>query len=521
MWFRIKIVFMSPVRKYRTIGLVSLIVVILTIGPTILAAKSGPPTFVFGGFLLNPIDGASYLAKMYQGWQGAWNFTLPYAANPGQSTYLFLFYLFLGHLAHLFHLPLIAVFHLARLVAIIALQFSLYYFLENTLSNPKWLTTTYVWVALVSGMGWLALLFGGFTSDFWVAEMYPFLTSYTTPHFAFGLALLLFIVTPATPIHVRPSRIPWLYALAALALAIISPFGVVVALLVLGSQLVIELWPFSHEKIGAILKSRLVWVFLAGVPLLLYDVWVVRINPVLAEWNAQNITRSPPLWDLVLSLSPFLWLAIPGAILVVKRRDIKGISLVAWAGLGLLLTYFPFSLQRRFLIGLFVPFVALAVIGLAWFVRDSSSRFKLFSVVVFGLAIPTNLIILLTGFQAIQTHDELIYMTAGENQAFDWLRLNSDPDALILAAPDTGLLIPAYTGRRVIYGHPFETPHADEAEAQVTHFYLTGDLAILEVYPVQFIFYGPRERNLNPSFPIPGIKPVYSGGGVSIYANPP
>ena len=32
---------------------------------------------------------------------------------------------------------------------------------------------------------------------------------------------------------------------------------------------------------------------------------------------------------------------------------------------------------------------------------------------------------------------------------------------LILSSPEMGLFIPAQTGRRVLYGHPFETVNAD------------------------------------------------------------
>ena len=67
--------------------------------PFVIAALVGGPQRVFVGFLFNPIDGATYLAKMYEGLMGQWRFTLPYTAEPGQGAYLFLFYLFLGHLA--------------------------------------------------------------------------------------------------------------------------------------------------------------------------------------------------------------------------------------------------------------------------------------------------------------------------------------------------------------------------------------------------------------------------------------
>jgi len=74
------------------------LVVLLTTGPYLAAQRAAGSEFVFGGFLLNPVDGYSYLAKMLQGFQGSWRFHLPYAADPGQGAYIFGFYLFLGHL---------------------------------------------------------------------------------------------------------------------------------------------------------------------------------------------------------------------------------------------------------------------------------------------------------------------------------------------------------------------------------------------------------------------------------------
>ena len=93
-----------------------ILVLILTSAPYYLAARGGGEDYVFAGFLMNPLDGNTYLAKMYQGYQGNWKYTLPYTAVKGEGAYLFEFYLFLGHLARLFDLPLIIVFHLARLL---------------------------------------------------------------------------------------------------------------------------------------------------------------------------------------------------------------------------------------------------------------------------------------------------------------------------------------------------------------------------------------------------------------------
>ena len=88
---------------------------------------------------------------------------------------------------------------------------------------------------LGSGVGWLAVVFGKFTSDFWVAEAYPFLSMYTNPHFSLGLGLMILALIPDIG---RESR--W-YTVLGIALGIVQPFAVVIVILALSIQVVIEL----------------------------------------------------------------------------------------------------------------------------------------------------------------------------------------------------------------------------------------------------------------------------------------
>src|SRR5215831_9043186 len=134
--------------KYRLIATVAVLVLCLTIGPVILAEKSAPPGYVFGGFLHNPIDGATYHAKMFQGWQGKWKYTSPYSPEPGSGAYLYVFYLFLGHVARISDFSITGVFHFSRALAIIVLLFCLYHFVERTLSDSRCRKAAFVLSAL-------------------------------------------------------------------------------------------------------------------------------------------------------------------------------------------------------------------------------------------------------------------------------------------------------------------------------------------------------------------------------------
>jgi hypothetical protein len=504
--------------------LIIIIVLVAVSAPYLYASRMGGEDYVFGGFLINPLDGNSYLAKMYQGWQGAWRYQLAFTPDPGEGAYLFLFYLFLGHLARWLNAPLLLVFHLARLLGALTLLIVLWRFCVSLFSRTRTRRWAYALAALGSGIGWLLIPFGAFTADFWVAEAYPFLSTFANPHFTFGLALVLWQVIPV-------ARRRWARALAALLLSVINPFGIVIVLIVLGGTLGVRillnhLGRASPQRRTPLLS--LVAVLLGGLPVLVYDVWVTYTNPVFAAWDAQNLTPSPPWWDTLVSLSPALLLALVGAGWLIKqnnRPEANGPSSLAeqswliplvWAGLGLVLLYLPFSLQRRFMMGLYVPLAVLAVVGFDALAKNQN-RFRQGMILVLTLSLLTNVIVLFSGLYGARTHDLAIYLTAGEADALAWIEENTPEEALILAGPEMGMFIPGHTGRRVLYGHPFETVDAEEQEqALIDFFEASGDDHFLSERGADYVFYGPRERELG-EFSIPGLKPIFSSEDVELY----
>jgi hypothetical protein len=526
---------------------VILLVLLLIISPYVIAVLAGGKEYVFGGFLLNPQDSLTYLAKIYQGWRGDLRFTLPFTSDPGNGGYLNLYYLFLGHLARFTGISLIWVFHLARLLGAVCMFVALQRFLCTTITSERWHLWAFTLSCLGLGMGWLVFATGVLTSDFWVAEAYPFLSAYTNPHFPLSLALLLYLLTlPAAIYQGAPHRWrdSWKLGSAAFLLSLLSPFGIVIAQLVLGGLLLWEMIAEVYAGRGqgkdraALLQLvrssttiqtliySLVWISICGMPMLFYDLWIVRVDPQLAAWNAQNLTLTPPVWDVLLALLPVLLLALPGAWWAIKDHRREARLLLVWVIAVALMIYAPFGLQRRFLIGLYVPLAALAAYGLeALAARFSLPVARRLAVLTLVLTLPTLMLSLLLGLFGIQTHDPAFYLSRAEAQALAWLEGNTPVEALVLAAPDTGLLIPAYTGRRVLYGHPYETVNADEEKAQVTEFF-QGNLAspadFLSQRAVSYIFYGPRERKLGTLPSQIEIQPVYTtsspgGSAVVIY----
>jgi len=554
-----------------------LVVVLLLISlPYLLAALLGGSEWVFGGFLLNPMDGASYLAKMRQGFDGMWRFTLPFTAQSGAGAYLFLFYLGLGHLARLLGLPLVVVFHMARAAGAVLLVVALDRFLRQMFPQRPDLQRAGAWLnAVGAGMGWLVVFFAPPPADFWVAEAYPFLSMYANPHFPIGLALLLWSFSSMIEAREKAPGVPagepisgvWgmaaraaLLALIGLMISIILPFGVVVMLLVAGVWLAWELAvrgeplavrgePLAARSEPAAVRSEpaagqeislqaevarehkkcwllrsaadLISLGCLGGPFLLYQYWAAVTDPLLSGWNAQNVTPTPPLWDVLLSFSPAFMLAVMGIWMLLKGEISPARRLaVTWFVLGLVLAVVPFALQRRFLLGFYIPTTALALCGMIELTRRWPAQKKRLWRALFGLALPSTVLLIVIGLFGALGRSPLLYLATDEARALDWIANNTPPGSLIVAAPDTGRWIPGISGRRVIYGHPFETIHAEDEKAWVTAVYTAGspDIAALNARGVDYLIYGPRERQINPLLDLSALAKVFDSAQVQVFS---
>lgn len=498
-------------KRYLIAGAVLLLLITL---PYLIAQALAGPTTVFGGFLFNPMDGNTYLAKMRQGWAGNWTFELPYSAEPNPGAYLFLFYLFLGHVSRVLGLSTVVVFHLARVLAAVCLLFALQAFFSTVfVDRPRVTFWAFLFSVFGSGLGWLAALFGGFTSDFWVAEAYPFLSMYSNPHFSLGMAILLWFLTQYfKPFH--PRNIP-LLALAGLLLGIVFPFGVVVAAVVIAGALGYD-W---------LTKKSLPWqtavVFLlAGGVTVLYQFVVIRTDPILAAWDRQNQTPSPAGWDFLVSFLPLLALAAWGAFQAVRSHDRRPALLVGWLALGALLIYFPFNLQRRFIFAYLTPIAGLAAYGVAGL---KVKRRTFLQAGALAIALPTLAIILAGGIASARNQDPALMIDRSEMDAFTYLSQHGRPGDLVLATPESGLLVPAYTGLRVLYGHPFETINAPAEKQAVEKFFSqpvgAESIAWARARGVRWILWGTQGSAPGDisQFPTPELKLAFERDGVKLF----
>ncbi|MDY6876029.1 MAG: hypothetical protein SWK90_07520 [Chloroflexota bacterium] len=491
-------------REWRWVALVTLALVTASSLPYLVAWIVTPDGAHFTGLIFNPQDGNSYIAKMRQGFAGSWLFHLAFTPERHHGAYIFSFHLLLGHVARWVGLPLIVVYHIARVAGGVVMLLALYGLASRLSDDVGERGVMFLLAALGSGLGWLVGVMGVMTSDLWVQEAFPAYALLANAHFPLAIGLMVGMVNNELRMTNGGQR-EWLWGLgmvlSALALGVVQPFGLLPVFGGLGVTLAAR-----TVRMRRVPWRAVAWVTGAGVmasPYPLYMQWAMRTDPVLAAWNVQNVTPSPPLWDWALSYGLVLALAMLGAVLVARRGSGGDWLLLGWAGVTLVGMYLPLPLQRRLSLGLGVPLGLLA--GMGWWrvvrprVRVRRRGLLQRAMVTFCALTPVFLV-LMTLLAAL-AGEPWFYLSEGEWAALEWLRDEGQPDAVVLCAPQMGLFVPAWAGQPVVYGHPFETVDAEWRKGQVETFWAGGmGLAEQEVFlqenRVGYVLVGPRELEI-------------------------
>jgi hypothetical protein len=352
-----------------------------------------------------------------------------------------------------------------------------------------------------------------------VPEGYVFYSLYVNVHFPLAIALMLLIlvwgITPRDGERIQWVRLAGVTLCAAM-LGVVQTFSLATVGLTL---LAYSVWRGAQQRhVPWHQAASAVAVGVAGLPFAVNAYTAVQRNPVYAAWSAQNQNLSPPPWEYALGYGFVLLLAVWGGYQALRRRRGPDLFLLTWALSTVLLLYVPFSLQRRFVMGLIIPLGGLAAIG--WYALPGRQLLR--AGIAWGVVGLSHLLLVgMSTVVALTQHPLPCYLGRDEHVAMRWLGDHAPQDALVAAAPQTGLFIPAWAGQRVFYGHPYETAQAEQRKADVRAFFADGDLALLPYRP-DYVFYGERERVLN----LGGWSPerrwqtVYQNQTVSVYAVP-
>jgi hypothetical protein len=502
--------------EWRWVIIISGLLVALTLVPYAwaLARNQADDNWQFMGMLSNPKDGATYLSKIEQGRRGSWLFELRYTPEAHDGAGFHTFYLFLGHIARLTGLSSRVIFHLARVATSFFMYISIYQLGATIWIRLRPRRLFFTLMAVGSGLGWLLLLFNpdALAVDISIPEAFPFLASYTNPHFPLSIACLALIASAYMVVFRRGYKDPPRVdngglgiMLLTMVLALIQPTALVpiggtLAVYTLIRYSLTREWP-AHE----IRWAAMLWM--PVLPFVMYDFAVFRFNDIMSAFNEQNQTPSPALYLYLFGYGLLLLVAVPGLVRAVRRFERGGDQLMlVWFIVNAIGLYAPFNLQRRLALGLIIPVVYFAVRALEdfWFykVPDQWRAPSMIALIVF--IVPTNVFMLgipLFGvvFDPDSGLDKGMLVETGYWNTFEWLNDHGEDNTVVLASPNVSLWIPAYTREVVVYGHPFETVPNDERLEQVEDFYRGIDCETLLgdglPFDVRYIMWGPQERH--------------------------
>lgn len=521
-------------REWLWAGLVAVATAVLTLVPYLLGNLLTPDGLVYTQLIMNPEDAQTYWAKMLQGFNGAWLYTIPFTPEPHAPAAIGIFYVWLGQLARLLGLSLTAVWHASRFCASILLFLTTFRFVAAFLPDKQSRWTAYLLALYGSGLGWLLFAIGqrywlgAFPVDFKQPGAHLFFTALTFPHISLGTTVILLDVLVLRKIgkqkeftaedaesaesKIAREKLSVLRALrgknafSSVELAISSQWCWVIlgglANVVLGVAYPFLIYIVAGTAVlyyGILVwqQRQILWqtgwqiavMFLIPAPLYLYYLSVWRSNEVFRLWDVQAGTPAAPWPHYLVAFGPMLLLAaLFWWKLSAKRSEFN--VLWIWIFTAALLLYSPLNPQRRFIQGVHVPLALLAAAGLVQIVlprwqngrlwqkliahpRYETAKLRRFVIMIFLLLMSLSNIYLWVDVSRIAalTQPDLFFRPAAEATTIDWLRENVAETAVVLGSYQTGNYVAAQAGQRVMLGHWAETVDFVGKETAVAQFF--------------------------------------------------
>jgi hypothetical protein len=289
----------------------------------------------------------------------------------------------------------------------------------------------------------------------------------------------------------------------------------------------------------------MLWFGVPALPLVAYYASIFIYNPVVAQlWILEYEVKAPSLLVLIVSLGLPLVIALPGLARAIRKFEPDGNQLMLlWLLTMVLLVYLAPVIHTQFAFGLMIPIAYFGARASEDFWYTYLNRVWRYRVLValipligmshlYALFIPVSPI-----SDASPRTTSASLLPRDYREVFEWLgALRADRFAVVLAAPEVGVWLPAWTGLRAVYGFPTETLGANVKRSAIQNWYsatdlnecvalLNGAFSLSEPYRVKYVLYGPHERALQASptetsVCLSLLTPIASSGEVTVYLYP-
>jgi hypothetical protein len=476
-------------------------------GPVVYAALAPPPGTQFSGSVeFYAYDSNTYLAWIRQASEGWWLLVDRYTTEPTGRCFFHPVFLALGLLVRLTGLPILAVWVVARVASAALATFCLFLFVRRAVGPGRQALIALATITLGGGIGWYWLVTDGSaaSTDVWMPEL-TFYQSLRWP-FLWSIALVMmmaFFAAAAEAIASGSRRAALAAGLLFAAVALVHPYNVVTFTVVPGVFMATE--ALRNRRVDWSAVGNYVLIGLLAAPAILYQIAVVRIDPVLKLHSEVDMTSPGPFWYLTGFGPVLIALALFGLRPAWRGGPLARLAVV-WAVAGALLLYSPVSFNRRLVTGLIIPVGILASYPAEAFVarvltaRPTRARVAAAAaaVALFLVAIvPTNALATREDWRSALYGRYPVYIDRDLTGAFEWLRA-AEP-GVVVADENLGNLVPAFTGQTVYAGHWAQTVDYGLKLRKVNRL-LAGRMAPGELSRfliesrARYILYDPRPR---------------------------
>ena len=516
------------------IGILSLALFVESSIPYIYAERKNLPGNTFLGQIIYTPDQDMYFSFIRQAHDGHFVFNNRLTYIPNQPAFVNLEFWLVGAIQRVTGMSENAVYYLWRYMGVLLLTIGIFMLARMVLPTRRQVLACMVLLLFTGGFGFLfatlnsAHIIGLEAAHAGILDMkfgfLPFQQAMTNPHFSLPHGLIL--IAYAYFLLGEQRRKTKYYVLSGLffnIIGLIRPYDIMAPFIIFPVYvLVADGFKFRIKE----LFIRLLPLFMI-VPVLLYNVWLFKINDIFKYWSMQGLNAG----SLPSPILHYLAYGLAGVLAIVRVGQVKTNPfsrtdkfLLVWflvtfvvIQLGKYLPIIGFSPQ----IGVYLA-IPLGLLGCSIRYRQGYSKLKYYGViaVVMVCVIISNLSILMYYCKNFNDRDKtpVFYANKEEMDAMRWLDKNTKEGAVVLAMPSTSLRIAKYTSDKVVAAHYSVTPHYKESAAMATGFYMdsvlgAGQKAALQKLNVGYIYVGPSEVERN------NVKVLEDGALVKVYSN--
>ena len=518
-------------KEWSFLAIIAFLLVLITSLPYIYGYLTAPEdTYFLAVSGINRSDYANYFSYIEQTKDGHLLFKDLYTTEPQPRVILNLFFLGLGLFAKFFNLSAVAIFQISRIILIPIFIFVFYLFISLLFKEKFKRKLGLIFTCFSAGLGGFLSLFFTFSTfqipiDLWIPEAFTFLSLFLNSLYIFSFILIISVFFLILLAKKNASyKYSFLAGIGGLILFQIHPYDIPIIFLAL----------FIFWILSSIIEKRINWnlfkhclVFaLVSLPSVIYYFWLSTSHFITVERVAQasSLLFTPSVSAFILGYGFILPLTLMGIYIFLKNKPPYLPLLIAWLIVHIALLCLPLPLQRKMTEGLHIILCVFAVEGI-WIVHQKFNLLKhkfLWLIVFILLFNYSNIFIMKRDINYYKTSyfsipKELI-------SSMEWLRINSSEEANIISNSDmvTNNLIPAFSVRKIYFGHRIETIQATRKEKEVSWFFETNKnddekYSFLQKEKLDYIFINKKEEYIFHPKEKPYLKIIFDNKAASIY----